>query len=138
MTVLVDTTIWSLALRRRRHSLSGAQLRLVEEWRRLVLDGRAGILGLIRQEVLSGVRAPEMFDRLQHHLAGFDCIEIRIDDHDQAARFYNTLRAGGVAGSAVDVLICAVASRVGIPIFTTDDHFSRYAKHLPIRLHEPS
>ena len=138
MTVLIDTTVWSLALRRRRENLSDAQRRVVEEWRRLVLDGRAGIVGPIRQEVLSGVRAPEIFDRLRHHLAGFDCIEIGIDDYDQAARFYNTLRAGGVAGSAVDLLICAVASRVSVPIFTTDHDFLRYAAQLPIRLHEPT
>lgn len=137
MTVLVDTTIWSLALRRRRATLSRDQARLVDEWRSLVLDGRAGIIGPIRQEVLSGVRSTEMFDRLRHHLAGFDCIDVGLDDYDQAACFYNTLRSAGVAGSAVHLLICAVASRADVSIFTTDRDFRRYADHLPIRLHEP-
>ena len=136
MTVLVDTTIWSLALRRRRDALTRDQVRLVDEWRALVLDGRAGIIGPVRQEVLSGVRSTEVFDRLRHHLAGFDCIEVGLDDYDQAARFYNTLRSSGVAGGGVDLLICAVASRAGVPIFTTDRDFRRYADHLPIRLHE--
>jgi hypothetical protein len=34
------------------------------------------------------------------------------------------------------MLICAMAHRLGLPIFTTDPDFSGYAKHLPIRLHE--
>jgi hypothetical protein len=95
MTVLVDTTIWSLALRRRPGHLSRAQGGLVAEWRRLVEDGAAAIVGPIRQEVLSGVRDRSMFARLQVHLAGFDCIEITLDDYDQAARFYNELGRRG-------------------------------------------
>ncbi|HRI17203.1 MAG TPA: hypothetical protein PL196_01655, partial [Burkholderiaceae bacterium] len=74
---------------------------------------------------------------LRHHLAGFDCIDVGLDDHDQAACFYDTLRSAGVAGSAVDLLSCAVESRADISIFTTDRDFRRYADHLPIRPHEP-
>lgn len=137
MTVLVDTTVWSLALRRRHDRLSSSQTRLVHEWRDLVLDGRAAIIGPIRQEALSGIRATDVFERLRLHLAGFDCIEIGLDDYDRAAHFYNTLQSAGVAGSAIDLLICAVASRADVPIFTTDRDFRRYAERLPIRLHEP-
>ena len=136
MTVLVDTTVWSLALRRRPRSLSPAQERLVAEWRALVEDGRAALIGPVRQEILSGVRDVEMFERLRLHLAGFDCLEIGLEDHDQAARFYDSLRAVGVAGAAIDLAICAVAHRSDVPIFTTDRDFTRYARHLPIRLHE--
>ena len=136
MSVLVDTTIWSLALRRRSRNLGATQLRLVDEWRTLVEEGRAAIIGPIRQEILSGVRDPDVFDRLRVHLAGFDCLRIELDDHDQAARFYNRLRAAGVAGGAIDLLICAVAHRIDVAIFTTDRDFQRYARHLPIRLHE--
>jgi hypothetical protein len=35
------------------------------------------------------------------------------------------------------MLICAMAYRYDVPIFTTDPDFLGYAKHLPIRLHEP-
>ena len=35
------------------------------------------------------------------------------------------------------MLICALAYRYGVPIFTTDPDFSGYAKHLPIQLHKP-
>jgi len=136
VTVLVDTTIWSLALRRPARRLNPTQQRLVAEWRRLVEEGSAGIVGPVRQEILSGVRDADLFERLRDHLAGFDCIAIDIDDYDQAAHFYNVLRTGGVAGGAIDLLLCAVAHRWKIPIFTMDRDFDRYARHLPITLHD--
>ncbi|MCH7661544.1 MAG: hypothetical protein IH933_13510 [Euryarchaeota archaeon] len=80
------------------------------EWKRLVEAGLATIMGPIRQEVLSGIRRVEDFERLCDHLAGFDCLDIRLDDYDQAARFYNTLRQKGVAGTAVDLLVALAAS----------------------------
>ncbi len=136
MTVLVDTTIWSVALRRPSRRLNPAQRAIVAEWRRLAADGTAAIVGPVRQEILSGVRDPGTFNRLKEGLAGIDCISIGIDDYDQAAHFYNELRALGVAGGSVDLLICAVAHRLAIPIFTTDRDFDRYARHLEIQLHQ--
>jgi predicted nucleic acid-binding protein len=133
--VLVDTTIWSLALRRPARALNPSQQHLVAEWRRLVENGTAAIVGPVRQELLSGVRNANVFERLRDHLAGFDCIAIGIDDYDEAARFYNRLRGRGVAGSAIDLLLCAVAHRRQMAIFTADSDFQRYARHLPITLH---
>ena len=57
VTVLVDTTIWSLALRRRPDQLSPSDLELVSEWQDLAETNRAVLTGIIRQEVLSGIRA---------------------------------------------------------------------------------
>lgn len=135
MSVLVDTAVWSIALRRPARRLSGGQRAIVDEWRHLVEEGEAAIIGPIRQELLSGVKDESDFDRLRERLGGIDCIDIRIDDYDQAARFYNQLRSNGIAGSTVDLIICAVAHRYRLPIFTTDRDFERYARHLPIRLH---
>lgn len=137
MTVLVDTTIWSLALRRRAHQLSPGEKRLVEEWTELVTSGRAALIGPVHQEVLSGIRGEEVFEALQEKLAAFPYLANLPSDYVQAARFFNLCRSHGVAGSHVDMLICAMAHRYATPIFTTDPDFLGYAKHLPIRLHEP-
>jgi predicted nucleic acid-binding protein len=137
VTVLVDTTIWSLALRRRAHQLSPVEARLVEEWANLVTSGRAVLVGPVHQEVLSGIRSSEDFEALNEKLSAFHYLESRPGDHVQAARFFNLCRSGGVAGSHVDMLICALAYRYGVPIFTTDPDFFGYGRHLPIRLHEP-
>jgi predicted nucleic acid-binding protein len=53
-----------------------------------------------------------------------------------AAQFFNICRAKGVQGSNTDFLICAVAVRWQLAIFTTDGDFTLFAKHLPIVLHE--
>ena len=63
MRVLVDTSVWSLALRRGapRHDAA-------DELRRLVGAGLAAIVGPIRQEVLSGIRDDAAFERLRDYL----------------------------------------------------------------------
>ena len=137
MTVLVDTSLWSLALRRRPHQLSPAETRLVDEWADLVSSGRAVLIGPVHQEVLSGIRGEEAFEALRERLSAFRYLEILPGDYVQAAQFFNRCRSQGVTGSHVDMLICATAARYDVPIFTTDPDFSGYARHVPIRLHDP-
>ncbi len=138
MIVLVDTTIWSLALRRRPQSLNAQERLLVEEWARLVRSGEAVLIGPIRQEILSGIRSERSFTAIQESLGDFRYLEIIPPDYDRAARFFNVCRAHGITGTAGDLLICAVAHRFDVPIFTTEADFRHYAPHVEIRLHEPS
>ena len=56
MMVLVDTPVWSLALRRRPEHLSGSQPGLANALADLIREGRAQMVGPIRQELLSGIR----------------------------------------------------------------------------------
>jgi hypothetical protein len=135
VNVLIDTTIWSLALRRRREQLSPYEQGLVEEWESLATAGRAVLMGPIRQEVLSGIREDTVFTALQVRLSAFRSLEVVPGDYDQAARFFNVCRSRGIAGTSVDMLICAAAFRFGASIFTTDPDFPLYARHVPIRLH---
>ena len=138
MRVLVDTTIWSLALRRRLIERNPDETKLVEAWEELVADGRIVLLGLIRQEILSGIAHESQFERLRDALAAFPDEVVLAADHVRAAGQYNRWRSAGVAGSPVDFLICAVAERLAVPIFTTDRDFERFARHLPIRLFDPA
>lgn len=132
MKVLVDTPIWSLALRRK----SRPENALVAfELTALVEDGRVAIIGPIRQEILSGLKERAQFDRLREHLRAFADTEITVDDYEQAADFYNRCREKGIQGSNTDFLICAVAARNELPIFTTDGDFTRFATILPVALH---
>lgn len=135
MMVLVDTTIWSLALRRRAGDLGPRERLLVAEWAELLREGRAGLLGIVRQEVLSGVVDPVTAHRLRDRLRAFADIEVSTTDHEAAADHFNLCRGRGVQGSPVDFLLCAVAIRLGLPLFTTDRDFARYARLLPLRLH---
>lgn len=133
--ILIDTTVCSLALRRRPEDLDQRQRILVDEWIRLVRGGEAALIGPVRQEILSGVRDQAQLARLRLYLSGLAYFEILISDYDQAADFFNLCQSRGITGGDVDMLICAVAARNGIPIFTTDNDFKLYAEHLPVRLH---
>ena len=133
MIALVDTSVWSLALRRGDGALSQEALELAE----LVREGRTAIIGPIRQELLSGVRKVQQFDLLREHLRSFPDLELTTNDFELAAEFFNRCRAKGIQGSNTDFLICAVASRRRHSVFTTDADFARFAKILPIVLHAP-
>ncbi len=131
MKVLVDTSVWSLALHRRARVEGPA----VQALRSLVDEGRVAMIGPIRQELLSGIRTPESFERLRDHLQPFADERLETADFERAAEHFNTCRARGVQGSNTDFLICAAAERRNLPILTTDADFSRFAAVLPITLH---
>ena len=131
MKILVDTSVWSLALRRATPSANAA----VNELRSLIEEGRVAMIGVIRQELLSGVRTDAAFERLRDHLRSFVDEPLEREDFERAAEHFNTCRARGVQGSNTDFLICAVAERRNLPILTTDADFTRFAGVLPIALH---
>lgn len=136
MNVLVDTSVWSLALRRGAAGrLSALQQKVVVELSALIDEARACMAGCIRQEVLSGISSSAQFDRLRSKLAAFEDLPAASFTHVQAARFYNRCRARGVQGSHIDFLICALAHEHCTPIFTLDADFERYANICGIELY---
>jgi predicted nucleic acid-binding protein len=135
--ILVDTPIWSLALRRRKDDLGRDEQHDVAEWERLVRAGAAGLIGPIRQELLSGVRDERSWERLRVALRPFADLPIVTEDYERAAQFFNRCRQRGITGSAVDLLICAVSFRLEAPVYTTDADFTRYGAVLDLDLHSP-
>jgi predicted nucleic acid-binding protein len=133
MNIIIDTSVWSLALRRQRSS-AGAETRELAE---LVREGRAAMLGPVRQELLSGVRVDQQFEILRGHLRAFPDVPLEAEDYEEAAAFFNKCRAKGIQGSNTDFLICAVAVRRRFGILTTDTDFAHFARVLPIELHTP-
>jgi predicted nucleic acid-binding protein len=138
MMVLVDTPVWSLALRRRPEHLSAQQQQLTDALAELIGEGRVQMLGPIRQELLSGIREEAQFRKLRDYLRAFPEHPLEASDYEDAADMNNRCRAKGIAGSAVDFLICAAAHRRNWTIFTTDRDFQNYASVLPLRLHRAS
>lgn len=133
VNVVVDTSVWSLALRRDTPRETPPERELAE----LIREGRVLIAGPIRQEILSGVRAPAQFKALRDRLRAFPDIELELDDYEEAATCFNRCRAQGIQGSNTDFLICALALRRQLSILTTDKDFGRYARILHVKLHTP-
>jgi len=131
MTVLVDTCVWSLALRRR----SGmGDDPWVARLMRLIQHGEAAIMGPIRQELLSGIREQGQFDRLRNSLQPFADLPLESADYERAAEMFNQCRRVGIQGSNTDFLICACAERNELTILTTDKDFAGFQTVFPIKL----
>ena len=134
MRVLVDTSIWSLALRRSGADLSRKEAHAVDLLKELIRDGRVIVIGPVRQEILSGIPDEAQFRKLKAKLRAFEDLGITSDDYELAAEFFNACRKRGVQGSYIDFLICAVAARNKLPVFTLDGDFVRFAQPLEISL----
>ena len=135
MTVLVDTSIWSLMLRRGRRHLSSQEEAQVSVLEDLVRAGQARLLGAVRQELLTGIKHRQQFERLRRELRNFFDVELDNEDYETAAEISNQSQDRGIVGSSIDMLLCSVAMRRGWAIYTSDRDFERYARHLDITLY---
>jgi predicted nucleic acid-binding protein len=133
MNVLVDTSVWSLVLRKetpRNHSFVFVLTELISE-------SRVRIIGPVRQELLSGIKSTLKFEEIKSYLASFRDVPLETKDFEKAAEFSNTCRGHGVQGSNTDLLICSVAYYHNLEIFTSDNDFQVYQRYLPITLYSP-
>jgi predicted nucleic acid-binding protein len=137
MNTLVDTSVWSFALRRKPADSSETQRAVVTELSELAKEGRVRMIGPVRQELLSGIKTDAQYEKLRVALQVFPDEPLQTPDYELAAKASNDCRTEGLVVSPVDVLICATALAREWNIFTTDPDFRNYAKILPIRLHKP-
>ena len=129
MSILVDTSVWSLALRR---SSKPFRHRIILS--ELISNNLVEIIDPIRQELLSGISERSQFEKLKNHLSHFSDTQTVRDDFELAAEFFNRCRKKGIQGSHTDFLICAVAFNHALQIFTMDNDFNSFKKVLPITL----
>ena len=132
MKVLVDTPIWFYALRSSNQEYQSE----IDSLTSLILDQRAIIIGPIRQEILSGYSDLSQFRIIREKLSSFANTPILDVDYELAAEFNNKCRKKGIQGSHIDFLICAVANRKDVAIFTNDKDFEQFQKIIPIKLFE--
>lgn len=133
MKVLVDTPVWSLALRKQ--PKTEADERTVKELGELIRESRVVMIGPIRQEILSGLSDEGKFETLREKLRAFGDEMLTTEHFEVAATFSNRCRRQGIQGSHTDFLLCAVSVKGDYSIFTLDKDFDRYREHLGIRLH---
>lgn len=130
--VLVDTSVWSLALRKK--DTTESEQRIIAQLSKLILDLDLVMIGPIRQEILSGISDQKMFLTLRERLSIFEDFPITTHDYEVAAEFCNECRKHGIQGSHIDFLICAVAVNHDMSILTLDQDFLDYRTYIKIRL----
>jgi len=130
--ILVDTSVWSLAFRKKRKNAESEIV--VNDLIKIIRDFDVVIIGPIRQELLSGISDSAKYEELREKMSIFSDHPIYTADYELAARFNNECRKNGIQGSHTDFLICAVAHNNDFTIFTLDNDFSRYSRHVKIKL----
>ena len=137
MKVLIDTSIWSLAFRRKKKIEDKKEELYLKELKELIDETRAILIGPVRQEVLSGISDTLQFNKLKDKLRAFVDFPINSIDYELASEFYNKCRKKGIQGSHIDFLICAIAKINKLAIFTYDNDFQNYSKIFLLKLHIP-
>ena len=89
MNTIVDTSVWSLALRRKVQDLNAAEKATVAELTELIKEGRARIIALIRQELRSGIKTSLQYEKLRVTLRSFPDEPVDTSDYEAAAKASN-------------------------------------------------
>jgi len=132
MFVLVDTSVWSLALRKKERNHE--EEKIVNYFSEIIRELKLVIIGPIRQEILSGISDRNKYNELRDKLSVFKDYEIKTKEYELAAQYYNDCRKIGIQGSHIDYLICAVAVNNKMSILTLDNDFINYKKVIPIEI----
>lgn len=131
MRVLVDTSVWSLALRRQGPADHVTVAKLTT-----FLDSGDEVLltGLILQEVLQACRNERAFQKFAVYLEPFRLLALDRSNYLLAARIHRTCRSTGVSASTADSQIAAAAIEHKCHLLTADRDFERIAEHCSLEL----
>lgn len=131
MTLFVDTSVWSLALRR---DAGGDEPEVVAL--REALVGARGVVttGFVLQELLQGFTGPRARQQILERFAAIPWLQPDREDHVAAAEIRNRCRRSGVQLGTIDALLAQLCIRHEVPLLTTDRDFHHAAEHCPLRV----
>lgn len=134
MTLLVDTSVWSLAFRRDANSPAPQVAEL-----RAALGGGESIVstGLILQELLQGFTGARARQELVQRFAALPLLAPDRQDYLDAADLRNLCRRAGVQIGTIDALLAQLCIRHDLVLLTTDRDFTLAAKHCALRVWKP-
>lgn len=126
MSLFVDTSVWSLLLRRDRPAdvpQVGALVRALESGERVVTTG------IVLQELLQGFSGAKAHDQIVDRFAAFPLVVPDREDHVAAAGLRNLCRKRGVQIGTIDALLAQLCLRHELVLLTSDEDFNHLAKH---------
>ena len=134
MNLFVDTSVWSLALRRDAPSDHPTVARLGEA---LTRGERVFSTGLVLQELLQGFRGPRAAERIIERFAALAFVTPSRADHVEAAGLRNACRRHGVQVGTIDVLLAQLCIGHELVMLSADRNFAGIAEWTPLKLWEP-
>jgi predicted nucleic acid-binding protein len=129
--IFVDTSVWSLALRRDspvRGAEVGALIRALERGDPIVTTG------LVLQELLQGFSGPKSRELILERFSPMPLLAPARDDHVAAAELRNTCRRNGLQIGTIDALIAQLCIRHALTLLTTDRDFNGVTELMPLKL----
>jgi len=131
MTLLVDTSVWSLALRRDAEA-TGPEVQALKD----ALFGAEVVVttGLVLQELLQGFMGAKAQTLIIERFAALPVLQPDREDHIGAATLRNACRQAGVQIGTIDALLAQLAIRHDLTLLTTDKDFTHAAKHCALRV----
>lgn len=131
MTLLVDTSVWSLALRRDGSTASREVIALRE-----ALMGADAVVttGLVLQELLQGFSGPRDKVAVMERFGALPLIQPDRQDHIAAAEVRNMCRRNGVQVGTIDALLIQLCGRFELTLLSTDKDFANAAPYIPFKL----
>ncbi len=131
MTLLVDTSVWSLALRRAAPNDEPAVLILKDA---LLGADVVATTGVVLQELLQGFAGPTARSHIVERFAALPFIQPDRKDHIEAAEIRNACRRAGIQIGTIDALIAQLCIRHEMQLLTTDKDFTFAAAHCSLRV----
>lgn len=131
MTLLVDTSVWSLALRRDVES-SAAEVQHLKD----ALFGADVVVttGLVLQELLQGFSGAKSSAQIIERFSALPLLQPSREDHIAAAELRNACRRSGVQLGTIDALIAQLCIRHELTLLSTDKDFKSAAKYCALRV----
>lgn len=134
MMLLVDTSVWSLALRRD-VVVAQPEVRYLEQ--ALVGSQTVVTTGLVLQELLQGFSGPKARAQIIDRFAALPLVQPDRQDHVDAAALRTACRRGGVQIGTIDALLAQLCIRHQLTLLTTDQDFAHAARHCRLRIWRP-
>jgi len=134
VTLLVDTSVWSLALRRDAPA-SAPEVHMLKD----ALLGADIVVttGLVLQELLQGFSGPTSRALIIEHFAALPLIQPDREDHVAAAELRNTCRRAGVQVGTIDALLAQLCIRHDLTLLSTDNDLALAVPHCALRVWAP-
>lgn len=134
MTLLVDTSVWSLALRRDSTSSEPE----VQQLKDALLGADVVVTtGLVLQELLQGFSGRKASAQIIERFSALPMLQPDREDHISAAELRNTCRRAGIQVGTIDALLAQLCIRHELTLLSTDNDFKLAAKRCALRVWSP-
>ena len=131
MTLLVDTSVWSMALRRDVEVATKEVVALRE-----AIEGSDTVVttGLVLQELLQGFNGPNDKQAIIDRFGALPLIQPDRQDHVAAAEVRNACRRSGVQIGTIDALLIQLCGRYDLTLLSADKDFLNASRYVPFKV----